>query len=137
MKISTHRSMALGAALLMAGCGNLSHEVAADGSGAKELVWPQPADTNAIHKGGTFPNRDNLREVHSGLTGNQVMALIGEPHFGEGIGVQEWTYLFNFRGADGQVTQCEYKVLFDNDAIARSFHWSPASCADVLKPAAG
>lgn len=127
---------ALGAALLVGGCGNLSHDVAADGSGAKELVWPKAVDTNAIHKGGTFPNVTNLREVQPGLTRNQVMALIGEPHFGEGTGnVREWNYLFNFRSADGQVRQCEYKVLFDKDAIARSFYWNPASCADALKAA--
>lgn len=128
---------ALLAAGLLAGCGSLSHDIARDGSSAGQLVWPEPGDTNPLHSGGTFPNLDNLRQVQAGLNKQQVMALIGPPHFNEGfVGVHEWNYVFNFRAADGQVTQCEYKVLFDKQMIARSFYWHPESCADQLNPPA-
>lgn len=141
MKYTTRNVAALAVALIAAGmltgCGSLSHGIADDGAGAQQLVWPKPADTNALHRGGTYPNLDNLRQVQAGLDKKQVIALIGEPHFDEGFnGVREWDYLFNFRGKDGAVTQCEYKILFDKALIARSFYWHPASCADVLNPPA-
>ena len=128
-------TVALLAAGMLAGCGNLSHGITKDGTHAQQLVWPQPSDTIALHKGGTFPNLDNLRQVRAGLTKDQIIALIGPPHFNEGfVGVREWNYLFNFR-KDGQVTQCEYKILFDENKLARSFYWHPESCAGVVTPA--
>ena len=103
---------------------------------AQQLVWPKPADVNPLHRDGAFPNLDNLRQVQAGLNKNQIIALIGPPHFNEGfVGVHEWNYLFNFR-KDGQVTQCEYKVLFDDHMLARSFYWQPKACADFLNPPA-
>lgn len=119
----------------LAGCGTLSRNVAADGMSAQQLVWPKPGDVNALHHGGTFPNIANLRQIQSGMNKQQIMALIGPPHFGEGFGPREWDYLFNFR-KDGQVIQCEYKILFDGHKVARSFYWHPQSCADFLKPPA-
>ena len=127
---------ALLAAGALAGCGSLSHGITKDGTHAQQLVWPQPSDTNPLHRGGTFPNLDNLRQVQAGLNKNQIIALIGAPHFNEGFaGVREWNYVFNFR-KDGAVTQCEYKILFDDKKIARSFYWNPDSCADFLNPPA-
>lgn len=122
---------------MLAGCGSLSHGITKDGTHAQQLVWPKPSDTIALHRGGTFPNLDNLRQVQAGLDKNQIIALIGAPHFNEGFaGVREWNYVFNFRGADGKLTQCEYKILFDDSRIARSFYWNPESCADLLNPPA-
>lgn len=59
MKISTRNeklalAAALGAALLVTGCGNLSRDVAPDGSGAKALA--QPAGASAIRQRGTAPD---------------------------------------------------------------------------------
>lgn len=138
MGVTTERkcaalTVALLAAGTLAGCGSLSQGITKDGTHAQQLVWPQPADTNPLHRGGTFPNLDNLRQVQAGLNKNQIIALIGAPHFNEGfVGVREWNYLFNFR-KDGAVTQCEYKILFDDNKLARSFYWNPESCADFLK----
>ncbi len=133
---SSHKCAVLAVVLLtagvLAGCGSLSHGITKDGSHAQQLVWPQPSDANPLHRGGTFPNLDNLRQVQAGLNKNQIIALIGAPHFNEGFaGVREWNYVFNFR-KDGAVTQCEYKILFDDDKIARSFYWNPEACADFL-----
>lgn len=121
--------------LALAACGNVSHRVANDGSTAGELVWPSPDSTTPMHKGGTFPNLANLRLVRAGLNKQQVSDLIGYPHFSEGVwGVREWNYLFNFRQPDtGEVTVCQFKVLFDEGKLARSFYWKPASCAAVLE----
>lgn len=142
MGVTTERKYAvlitaLLAAGALAGCGSLSHGITKDGAHAQQLVWPQPSDTNPLHRGGTFPNLVNLRQVKAGLNKNQIITLVGAPHFNEGFaGVREWNYLFNFRGSDGAVTRCEYKILFDDDKIARSFYWNPEACADVLNPPA-
>lgn len=119
------------------GCGNVSHNIAKDGRSAGEVVWPLPDDVTPMHKGGTFPNLANLGQMHDGLNKAQVSHLIGYPHFNEGVwGVHEWNYLFNFRrlGTEG-VTVCQYKVLFDDDRIARRFYWKPASCVALLENA--
>ncbi|MGC1547054.1 MAG: OmpA family protein [Rhodanobacter sp.] len=117
----------------LAGCGTVSRHVAKDGSGAESIVFP---DAKAARpKDGTFPSLDNLRLIGSGMTKAQIQSLIGPPHFNEGVwGVREWDYLFNFR-KDHEVVACQYKVLFDTDKIARSFYWSPASCAAMLEQA--
>ena len=121
---------------LLAGCGNVSRNVAKDGTGAQELVWPKPDDVTPMHRGGTFPELDHLRQVHAGLNKQQIAQLIGYPHFEEGVwGVREWNYVFNFRDADsGQVTVCQFKVLFDHDKLARSFYWKPEDCARYMNP---
>lgn len=138
MRIPWTRHANLALALSIAGalcaCGNVSHKVTTDGSGAGQLLWPAPGSVTPIHRGGTFPVVSNLRLIGTGMTKAQILPLIGAPHFNEGVwGVREWNYLFNFRakGADA-VTQCQYKILFDQHKLARGFYWAPASCASVL-----
>ena len=119
-------------------CGNVSRNIAPDGSHAEQLVWPAPDSVTPIHQGGTFPVASNLRLIGAGMNKQQIMALLGAPHFHEGVwDVHEWNYLFNFRkpGTD-EVTQCQYKVLFDEHQLARSFYWKPESCAELVNPPA-
>jgi OOP family OmpA-OmpF porin len=135
MRTSLKGVLAISVALTLVACGNVSHEVAKDGRSAGQLVWPAPENTTPMHKGGTFPNLANLRQVRAGLDKQQVSDLIGYPHFSEGVwSVREWNYVFNFRkpGSD-EVTVCQYKVLFDADRMARSFYWKPESCAALLE----
>lgn len=138
---TNYRKLALTALALLsvaalAGCGNVSRNVAKDGKSAGELVWPAIGSTTPMHHDGTWPNLDNLRSVHPGLTKNQVAALVGYPHFSEGVlGVREWNYVFHFRTADNPDMVCQYKVLYDDNKLAQSFYWKPASCADELQPA--
>jgi outer membrane protein OmpA-like peptidoglycan-associated protein len=117
-------------------CGNVSRNVAKDGSSAQELVWPKTDDVTPMHRGGTFPELEHLRELHAGLNKQQISQLIGWPHFEEGVwGVREWNYVFNFRDGDSdRVTVCQYKILFDQDKLARSFYWKPEDCARFVNP---
>lgn len=128
-------TVAIAATLALSACGNVSNGIAKDGHSAGELVWPAPDSVTPMHKGGTFPNLRNLRQVRAGLNKQQVSDLIGYPHFSEGVwGVREWNYVFNFRKPDSdEVTVCQYKVLFDDDKVARSFYWKPESCAALLE----
>lgn len=119
-------------AMALTACGNLSKNVAADGSGAEQLVWPEAGDTNALYPDGTSPTLEALRTMHPGMSKKAVAQLIGYPQYGEGIvAVREWDYLFNLHADNGWV-QCQYKVLFDEDKKAQSFYWNPASCADIV-----
>ena len=123
-------------ASVLSACGSLSNGVAKDGSHADTLVWPNPDSTTPLHKGGTYPNVSDLRLIHAGMDKRQIMDRIGAPHFSEGVfGVHEWNYLFNFHkhGSD-EATQCQYKILFDDHQLARSFYWKPESCADLVNP---
>lgn len=138
MRSSITKKMGWIAVLLAAGglsaCGNVSHKVAADGSGADQLMWPAADAVTPMHRGGSFPDVAELRLIQAGMNKQQIMPLIGAPHFSEGVwAVREWNYLFNFRkDGSNDVMQCQYKILFDKDKLARSFYWQPAACASVL-----
>lgn len=141
-RFSTNNVMTIGLAWAIAfgltACGNVSRNVAKDGAGAQELVWPKPENVTPMHRGGTFPDVNALRQVHDGLNKQQISQLIGWPHFEEGVwGVHEWNYVFNFRDADSdRVTVCQYKILFDQNKLARSFYWMPQECARYVTPPA-
>jgi outer membrane protein OmpA-like peptidoglycan-associated protein len=122
----------------LAGCGSLSHDIARDGGSAGQLVWPTADSVTPLHKGGTSPEVSRLQQIHAGMNKQQVMGLVGPPHFHEGVwGVREWNYLFHIRqpGSDAE-TVCQYKILFDRDRLARSFYWMPESCAALVHPQA-
>lgn len=145
------------AAVTLAACGSVSRNIAADGSSAGELKWPASQSVTPTHKGGTFPDVARLRLIQSGMNKQQISQLIGFPHYSEGlVGVREWNYLFNFRMPNSNgVFECQYKVLFDDHKLARSFYVQavddaavtaehsddsvsdgeqPATCGDILKP---
>ena len=80
---------------------------------------------------------NNLKQIRSGMTKDELYDLIGRPHFNEGFRVREWDYLFHFNtpgvGTEG-VTTCQYKVLFDSQRYARSFHWRAVDPVNAVCP---
>lgn len=122
------------AAAILAGCSTTSSHPTEQGT-SSHVVFPDKA--SAWPAQGTFANLDNLRQLRPGMTKDQHYALIGRPHFMEGmLDVREWDYLFNFRTgkpAPNDVAQCQMKVLFDRDMLSRSYYWAPESCAAFLK----
>ncbi len=118
---------ALLGSLVLAGCGTLS-QVDSEGHTEKP-VFPE-VDKATFHTG-SYPNIDNLRQVREGVTRDQLYDLLGRPHFAEGFKVREWDYLFHFNTAQG-IKTCQFKVLFDQDKLGRSFYWKPSECASVL-----
>lgn len=138
MSFTFKRLSTEGATLFILGalsaCGSLSHDVAKNGSFAAQLVWPTSDSVTPMHKGGTFPQPMQLQLIRYGMNKQQIASLIGYPHFSEGVwGVREWNYLFNFRevGTD-HVNICQFKILFDEHKIARSFYWHPESCSRYM-----
>ncbi|MGY0398774.1 MAG: OmpA family protein [Ostreibacterium sp.] len=122
MKQFTYIGLLLASAVLTA-CTSF---VNSDGTPAGELVFPDVAD--ASQPEGIFPNLKNLDNIGSGVTKKDLYYLIGHPHFSATNGGQEWNYIMKFRQPDRSVKMCQYKVLFDNDDIARNFYWLPADC---------
>lgn len=113
----------------VAGCSHtVSHNVD-DAGHAEKIVFPA-IDVNTWMREGTYPDVARLREVHPGMTKDQLRDALGPPHFDEGLwNVREWDYLFNLRASDGQVARCQFKIVFDKDMIARGLHALPANCA--------
>lgn len=137
MKIVLGKTLLLLTVASLAACANVSRNIAADGRGADELRWPEASDTTPMHRDGTWPTPGSVRHIQAGQNKSQVMALIGAPHFSEGVfGVREWNYLFHLRDPQtGTATSCQFKVLFDEHKLAQSFHWKPQSCASLVAEA--
>lgn len=116
--------------LLATGCTRHVSRDISDQGVAGEVIFPET--DKAWLPEGTFPNPANVRLIGPGMSKDQLYALIGVPHFREGYaGVREWDYIFNFR-KDGKVVTCHYKIIYDKDYLAQSFHWMPESCADII-----
>lgn len=121
-------------ALAMAACGtsHLSRGITPEGWVNGDVIHPDKS--SATLKEGIFPNAGSLRLVGSGATKDQVYALLGRPHFREGVfGVREWDYIFNFRGTGSQVATCQYKIVFSKEERAASFFPYPEACAPALE----
>lgn len=95
-------------------------------------------DRSYLRKGdkGAFVNVDNLRQMKAGLSKQQVRALLGAPHFSEGLmGVSRWNYIFNFRtGVGDEFITCQYQVNYGKDPQynVRSMHWDNQDCLALL-----
>ncbi|MEN5118364.1 OmpA family protein [Luteimonas sp. TWI662] len=95
--------------------------------------FPDPASAKPL--GGIYPTVGALQPLAPGLSKDQLYALLGPPHFSEGVfGVREWDYVLNFREADGQTARCQLKLRFDKAGVARDLHWMPAACAERTRP---
>lgn len=115
--------------LLTACAGSVSRSIADDGSGAGEVRFPDLA-AGEMRQRGVFVPESKLQLVKTGLNKPQIQALLGPPHFSEGLAVvREWDYVLNFHEADNRVQSCQFKVLFDLEGVARSFYWQPRACA--------
>lgn len=114
------------AVALVSACGTVS-KVDDAGKTADPIF---PAMTSASMPEGYYVNLENLGKIGPGMTKKQVMELIGHPQFSEGMFfVREWDYILKFRQPNGQPDKvCQYKVLFDKDMLAQSFHFLPTDC---------
>jgi OOP family OmpA-OmpF porin len=132
------RSLGLSlAALLLSACASHGDpRPASPGTAIDADATNVPDPGKASLKEGLFVDVDNLRLFARGMSKRQLYALLGTPHFGEGMwGVREWNYLFNFRSSPGgDYFTCQFKVEFDGKGIAQTAHWKPQACAAVLEP---
>lgn len=122
-------------ALAIAGCGTLTN-VSGNGQPEGQLVWPNPVtDVTFDNHRGTYGDLHRIDLVRPGVTRDEVYELIGRPQFHEGFHVREWDYVFYFRRDDGTELTCQYKILFDDDYIARNIYWHGEECPpNLAKP---
>ncbi|WP_249404418.1 OmpA family protein [Stenotrophomonas sp. CFBP 13724] len=125
------------ACITLAGC--RSHGAAGEapvaGSTAGEAVsFPEPG--KASLKEGVFADPADLRRFAPGMSKRQLYALLGTPHFNEGMwGVREWNYLLNFRTPQrSEYFTCQFQVRFDGKGVAQGGYWKPQSCAALVEP---
>lgn len=119
--------------LVVAGCGTMHPHAPAGTQSDASVVFPDPA--HATMPEGVFVNLENLRKVAPGMTKHQLYALLGTPHFNEGLfAVRKWNYIFDFRKSDGSndYFSCQYQIAFDRQGIASDFYWKPEACKSVL-----
>jgi len=111
---------------LVSACGTVSQVDDAGQTGQPVF----PAMSSASMPEGYYVNLENLGKIGPGMDKKQIMALIGHPQFSEGMFfVREWDYIFKFRQLNGKPDKiCQYKVLFDKDMLAQSFHFLPTDC---------
>lgn len=126
----------LAGALFLSACATKS-DVRSDGT-TDEPRFPDPYSVTFNNDRGTFPTADELANVKSGVTKDQLYKLLGRPHYDEGMfGVREWDYLFHFhtpgQGTDN-VTTCQFKVIYDKDKFARSFFWRAVDPQEAVCP---
>lgn len=124
---------ALATAAFLQGCAGGAPKA----TSANEVTFPDVAQ-QAWLKEGTFPNLDNLRQMRTGMSKDQIYDALGRPHFDEGLfGVRQWNYLFNFRTGPGpEYVSCQYQVRFDDKLLSESLHWKEPQCAQYLRTAA-
>jgi outer membrane protein OmpA-like peptidoglycan-associated protein len=90
------------------------------------IAFPDAA--SAAIPGGVFVDTSRLAQVQPGLARSQVYALLGIPHFREGMDAPQWNYVFNYRDDAGQVQQCQFLVMFNVDDRVAGMHWQPDGC---------
>lgn len=125
-------SVLISSTALLQGCATSVSRLSNDGKN-DEIIFPD-IEKSAWIKEGTFPNIDNLRNVAPDMTKDQLYALLGHPHFSEGIGkVREWDYIFNFRKNDSKAIEtCQYKIIYTASMQLQNTYWKPEYCKQKL-----
>ncbi len=125
-------------ALLLSGCAASRGDEEMAGHVGSEHQVTIPARSTAWVKEGTFPNVEDLRTVRVGMSKHQLYALIGKPHFSEGLfGPKQWDYIFKFRTKDGaEIMTCQYQIHFDKNSHLDATYWDSSACRDLLAPGA-
>ena len=128
-------ALSLFAAVALTACAT-GTKINSDGT-VDELKWKSPTGVTFNKDKGTFPDLQSLSQIRTGMTKDQLYYLIGRPQYNDGWRPREWNYVFHFhtpgQGTD-DVTTCQYKVVFDKDMFARTFHWNPVDPADAVCP---
>jgi outer membrane protein OmpA-like peptidoglycan-associated protein len=129
--------LALAATTVFSVCGAAPRSHVVDGH-TDQPVWPAIEDARPLVASTVYADVAAFGKIVVGSPKLEIYRLLGHPMYSEGLGgVHEWNYVFKFPAQTaGQFVTCQYKVLFDNDMLARETYWNPVQCADVVAPKA-
>ncbi|MGI4880624.1 MAG: outer membrane protein assembly factor BamE domain-containing protein [Janthinobacterium lividum] len=95
-----------------------------------DLKYPDPK--HAWLSEGLFVPPEAVRQIKLGMTKTQIRAVLGAPHFGEGLLAHGWSYLINFRTGQGvEFVTCQMKLEFDAGRVARA-GWKDPACGQRI-----
>ncbi len=123
---------ALATLATLQGCATSPSQLSADGKSDK-IIFPLIEKNTWVNEG-IFPNVDNLRNVSQGMSKSDIYALLGHPHFKEGIvNVREWDYVLKFHKNNGnEISTCQYKIIYTSSMRLQNTYWKPGTCAEWL-----
>ncbi len=130
------QSLIIFTALFIAGCTSTVGNNVVNDKGylaSDTLDWPALEDA---YIDGIYPDRYDLDLIREGMPKKELYRIIERPHFSEMSMAKEWNYIMKFKQENGNIKVCQYKILFDEDELARSFYWKPENCLKkpVVKP---
>ncbi len=75
---------------------------------------------------------DVVRQILPGMSRRQVREILGTPHFGEGIFVSQWHYLFDI-SAKSQVSglACQLRINFEKGRVT-DMKWQRDDCKKLV-----
>ncbi|KEQ52680.1 OmpA family protein [Sphingobium chlorophenolicum] len=103
---------------------------------APSSEFPDPG--RATRREGVFLPPETPRLLTPGMTKRQVYALLGVPHFREGlIGERQWDYILDFyTGSGTEYRVCRLQLRWDRKMRLEKLAWSDSECRDmVYRPA--
>ena len=99
--------------------------------------WHKVEKVTLNNDAGTFPNLQSLDQLREGMNKDQLYELIGRPQYDDGWRPREWNYLFHFtisNQSENNITTCQFKILFDQNMVTRSFYWNPINPQNGICP---
>lgn len=112
------------------------HAVSQNYDNSNTTISHQGKEDGAWANSSTFKN---INSVEKGMNKEQVIRLIGSPHYSEGIwNVREWNYLWNYY-KDNQSTNpnhehCQQKITFDSKKNVSQVMFKPEGCNIQVEP---
>ncbi|WP_176590804.1 OmpA family protein [Sphingobium sp. EM0848] len=96
--------------------------------------FPDPA--HATRREGLFLPLEMPRLLTPGMTKRQADALLGVPHFHEGLfGERRWDYILNFYTGSGTAYQiCRLQLRWDRHMRLEGMAWSSEECRAAVYP---
>lgn len=84
------------------------------------------------HKAPPIVSIATLAQLSKGMSRRQVRALLGAPHFAEGVMAKGWNYLIDIADKDSTIGRnCQLRIDFTKGNISQ-IRWEKAECAELI-----